>query len=179
MDRWTGRERVRWAINAFGLAGAVLSGVSCRGTDIAEPTEPSTGSELRPALATTASALAFRQVSAGSFFTCGVTTENRAYCWGQNADGELGIGTLWEPEFCHETTTCSVRPMAVVGGLLFKAVAAGYFHACGVTTENQAYCWGTGNHGQLGDGTADSHYSPSLVAGTLRFRQVSAGSVHT
>jgi alpha-tubulin suppressor-like RCC1 family protein len=30
--------------------------------------------------------LAFRQISAGDLHTCGVTTDDRAYCWGANSD---------------------------------------------------------------------------------------------
>jgi alpha-tubulin suppressor-like RCC1 family protein len=32
-------------------------------------------------------------VSAGSFFTCGVATSDRAFCWGDNSNGQLGDGT--------------------------------------------------------------------------------------
>ena len=40
-----------------------------------------------------AGGLRFRQMRAGSFHTCGVTTANVAYCWGLNSDGQLGDGT--------------------------------------------------------------------------------------
>ena len=36
-------------------------------------------------------ALVFRSVSAGLTHTCGVTTDNVAYCWGLNSSGQLGI----------------------------------------------------------------------------------------
>jgi alpha-tubulin suppressor-like RCC1 family protein len=42
----------------------------------------------------------FSQLSAGGFHSCGVTSENRAYCWGHNFSGELGDGTRedrWVP----------------------------------------------------------------------------------
>jgi hypothetical protein len=73
----------------------------CR-DDPTSPTAPSTGTaaDIAPALA-----LSFRQVSAGHEHTCGVATDNRAYCWGENSAGELGDGT---------TTICS-RPVPVAG----------------------------------------------------------------
>lgn len=170
MDRWTGKGRVRGAIIALGLAGGVLSGVSCRGTDIAEPTVPSTASELRPALATTTTnALSFRQVSAGWHYTCGVTTDDLAYCWGSNAVGQLGNGAGDQ----------ALVPVAVAGGLRFRQVSAGKTHACGVTADDRAYCWGRNVFGQLGDGTTNDSPTPVAVAGGRRFRQVRAGWYHT
>ena len=161
------------------IGAALLGGLGCR-DDAQAPTELSpAGPEA--VLVSTATPLAFLQLSAGSFYTCGVARDHRAYCWGDNANGQLGIGTLWEPEFCHETSTCSRFPIAVAGGLTFKQVAtndAGH-HACGITTDSSAYCWGPGNWGQLGDGTLNDHYAPTRVATSLRFRQVSVGIDHS
>lgn len=36
---------------------------------------------------------AFRQIDSGARHTCGVTTQNRAYCWGSNERGQLGAFT--------------------------------------------------------------------------------------
>ena len=110
----------------------------------------------------------FRQVSAGTFHTCGVTTDHRVYCWGSNDGGALGDGT----------TTQRPTPVAVAGGRQFRQVDAGYSHTCGVTTNNQAFCWGNNVYGQLGDGTTTARLSPVAVAGGLTFKQVSAGSGH-
>ena len=46
-----------------------------------------------------AGGLSFAMVSghlnAGGPSTCGVTTGGVAYCWGYNAFGQLGTGTIW------------------------------------------------------------------------------------
>jgi alpha-tubulin suppressor-like RCC1 family protein len=106
--------------------------------------------------------LAFNRINAGGFHTCGVTTEDIAYCWGENLDGQLGDGTDTGPEDCL-TTVCSPRPVPVVGGLAFEGVQAGHFHSCGVTTANVAYCWGQNFIGELGDGTLTMRNRPVAV----------------
>jgi alpha-tubulin suppressor-like RCC1 family protein len=126
-----------------------------------------------------AGGLSFRSVIAGGGFTCGVTTGNKGYCWGYNLDGAVGDGTRINRN----------KPTAVAGGLSFKSVVAGggliadaqgtevdETHACGLTTDNLAYCWGQGSNGQLGDGTTTgSRVRPVRVVGGLHFGQVIAG----
>jgi alpha-tubulin suppressor-like RCC1 family protein len=72
---------------------------------------------------------------------------------------------------------------AAAAGLSFRLVSAGSDHTCGVTTTDQAYCWGyngfSGAGGQLGDGTTIRRLKPVAVSGGLRFSQVSAGVNHT
>lgn len=148
------------------LLGGALA---CR--EDAAPTGPTAG----PADPTAAAVapLSFRQVSAGSRHTCGVTTTDKAYCWGYNGfttlGGQLGDGT----------TTQRLKPVAVLGGLSFSQISAGVDHTCGVTTDNRAYCWGRNDYGQLGDGTTDPKFTPVAVAGGRRFRVVSAANFHT
>src|SRR5215208_7228248 len=72
------------------LAALLLPGVACR-EDSAAPTGP--GMEGPPLSATTAAALSFYQVTTGERHSCGITTANRAYCWGFNDKGQLGDGT--------------------------------------------------------------------------------------
>jgi alpha-tubulin suppressor-like RCC1 family protein len=145
------------------LAPALLvAALDCR----EDATSPA-GREDRaaPALATSATtALAFYQMSA-SIHSCGVTTDNLAYCWGENTEGEVGDGT----------TTQRLTPVAVAGGLRFRQISASFYHTCGITTDYRAYCWGSNFGGQLGDGTTTGHLTPVPVAGGLTFRQVTVG----
>jgi alpha-tubulin suppressor-like RCC1 family protein len=45
-------------------------------------------------------------------------------------------------------------PVLVAGGLTFRQLSAGYYHTCGITTQNALYCWGSNQDGQLGIGQA-------------------------
>jgi alpha-tubulin suppressor-like RCC1 family protein len=134
-----------------------------------ESTAPSSVGD-EPDLATSAAAaLQFYQVSAGFTHTCGVTTDNRSYCWGSNGYGNLGDGT----------ETNRTRPAAVTGGLRFHQISTGQYSTCAVTTDYRAYCWGYNGYGQLGDGSAVvSRATPTPVAGGIKFAQVETGAYH-
>jgi alpha-tubulin suppressor-like RCC1 family protein len=99
--------------------------------------------------------LAFRTVDVGGGHTCGLTTNDVAYCWGHNFDGQLGSGSTTGPQTCRPffgETPCSRRPFRVVGRLTFRQLDAGEVHTCGVTTDHVVYCWGDNLWGQLGNG---------------------------
>jgi alpha-tubulin suppressor-like RCC1 family protein len=115
-----------------------------------------------------AGGLRFRQLSA-RLHSCGVTTDNRAYCWGQNGHGELGDGTTMQ----------RLRPAAVAGGQRFLRVSAGAFYTCAVNLFDRAFCWGNNERSQLGDNTTTRRLTPTRVTGGLLFRQVMAGRLHT
>jgi alpha-tubulin suppressor-like RCC1 family protein len=130
-----------------------------------EPTAPS--ERLTPSLV--AGGLTFASLSARMFYTCGVTVEGAAYCWGDNQDGQLGDGT----------TDQRLTPVPVAGGLSFTSISAGGIHTCGLTAAGVAYCWGRNPAGQLGDGTTTERFIPVPVVGEVSFTAVSAGGSAT
>ena len=65
------------------------------------------------------------------------------------------------------------------GTLAFASVNAGGLHACSVTAGGDAYCWGFGGSGRLGNGATSSSSVPVPVSGGLAFSSVSAGGSHT
>ena len=154
------RARLRQSLVPILMAGVVACG--------GDPsTAPGAGQE--PSLAAATGPLAFVQVTQGITHSCGVTADNRAYCWGDNFFGELGDGT----------TTQRLVPRAVAGGLRFRLVSAGNHFTCGLTTEDRAYCWGDNLYYALGDGTAQQkRLAPVAVAGNRRYRQLRAGTQH-
>ena len=114
--------------------------------------------------------LTFRSVSAGADHTCGVTTDNRAYCWGNNDWRQLGTGTVY-----------SGTPVLVSNALSFAKVAAGTGFSCGITTAGATYCWGSNSIGQIGDGGKISYgntyvATPQQVVGGQTFQSVTLGN---
>lgn len=113
-----------------------------------------------------------REVSAGTAHVCAIAG-GRVLCWGRNDDGQLGDGT----------TTARTAPVTVVdvrGNALDLAtrVAAGHRHTCALGS-SRPYCWGHNSTGQLGDGTTTGRHSATRVSGTMTFRAIAAGGLHT
>lgn len=74
--------------------------------------------------------------------------------------------------FCRGGTSASEG----VGGVV--AVAAGVTHACGLDDAGAAWCWGTNESGQLGNGSRTPAQGVA-VEGAQRFARLSAGVSHT
>jgi alpha-tubulin suppressor-like RCC1 family protein len=146
---------------------AVAAVAACR-DDTTAPTE--VAPQALPAAVAAAGALPLYQVSGGeSPYTCAVTPDSRAYCWGWNLFGQLGDGT----------TANHLKAVAVAGGHSFTQVSTGWYHTCAVTSDHRAYCWGSNQFGALGDGTTTDHPTPVAVAGGHPFRQVAVGTGFT
>jgi VCBS repeat-containing protein len=119
----------------------------------------------------TIAVIGWKSISAGFFHTCGITSDNKAYCWGRDTDGELGD----DANLSSKNT-----PTLVAGGLTFTSISAGNGHTCAIARTGAAYCWGSDSAGQLGDdATIANKTTPALVAGGLTFTSISTGWWHT
>ncbi|MCL2825727.1 MAG: hypothetical protein FWD57_17180 [Polyangiaceae bacterium] len=98
----------------------------------------------------------FAAVSAGSSFTCALSSAGSAMCWGYNVDGRLGNGT-----------TSQSRVPAQVSGLTsgVDAIAAGHASACALLSTGAVKCWGENSFGQLGIGNKARRTTPTQVSG--------------
>ena len=114
--------------------------------------------------------ITFRSISAGADHTCGVSTDNRAYCWGNNDWRQLGTGTAF-----------AGTPVLVSSALSFAKITAGTAFTCGITTGGDTYCWGANSIGQIGDGAKISYgntfaSTPQKVVGGQTFQSVTLGN---
>lgn len=97
--------------------------------------------------------------------------------FGSNASGQMGFGagSIYTP-----IQTPLSEFARVAGGHNFSKVVTSGMHSCGLSAGGDIYCWGRNNAGQIGDGTQDDRYGPTLVdAGVLQFKDVAAGSAFT
>ena len=110
-----------------------------------------------------AAADAGAQLSAGLGATCSIR-DGTAYCWGDNAAGQLGDGTE-----ARQTPT----PVADLSGV--TAISTGGPNSCAIA-EGLAYCWGNNDYGQIGDGTTDARLTPTRVAGLADVTAISTAN---
>lgn len=117
----------------------------------------------------------FTAIASGEFHTCAIATNDRAYCWGYNPNGQLGNGTT-----TNSSTPVAVSQGSIPAGVNFKQISVEDRHTCAIATNDRAYCWGEGTSGQLGNGAGASSLTPVAVSqGALpagvNFKQISVG----
>jgi alpha-tubulin suppressor-like RCC1 family protein len=98
----------------------------------------------------------FAGITAGYQHTCAWRADGAAFCWGSNANGQLGDGTT--------TTFSRLSPAPGAEGLRFQQMRAGESHTCALATTDVAYCWGSGADGRLGNGSTEVRPEPEPVA---------------
>jgi alpha-tubulin suppressor-like RCC1 family protein len=111
--------------------------------------------------------------SAGDNHSCGIKQDGTAWCWGNDANGQLGNGTT--------LTGDQAVPTLVTGGSTWKGISAGSSHSCGIKSNDSLWCWGSDTNGRLGNGaTTGDQADPSAVNdGGATWKAVSAGGDHT
>jgi alpha-tubulin suppressor-like RCC1 family protein len=87
----------------------------------------------------------FQSVATGELHTCALSGTD-AFCWGHNFAGELGD----ETQGSKSVPTKVSSPWGTT--LVFAKIAVGAEHTCGLAN-NQIWCWGRNDSGQLGLGT--------------------------
>lgn len=109
-----------WGRNVAGELGAEQS----------DACGPQSESCIRPV--PVSGGLKFRQISAGTFVTCGITQGDMAYCWGKGGNGLLGDG---------QGQNSSV-PVAVSSSIPLLNVSTGTDLSCALDGSGTPYCWG-------------------------------------
>lgn len=155
-----------------------------------------TGQERWIPTAVNAPGQTFSSISLGHESTCALRSDLKMYCFygtgvldeqggaivPQMANGGVGRCILsprgqvscWHP---FNTPRTDLHPY--LDGFVFKSIAlSDKAFLCGITPANDAYCWGAGESGQIGDGSSTGRVLPGLVAGGLKWKEISLGEAH-
>ncbi len=108
-------------------------------------------------------------ISAGLYHTLLCNEAGEVYAWGDNAYGQLGIGSRANKEI----------PMLVEGLTDIIAVSAGDFHSLALSRSGDVYSWGRNTFGQLGNGSSAASAVPVRVSGIPPAIMISAGGSHS
>jgi alpha-tubulin suppressor-like RCC1 family protein len=113
----------------------------------------------------------WKSISAGFYHTCAIDSDNKAFCWGNDGNGQLGNGA---------PTVDQTSPSAVDSTKTWKSISVGFFHTCAIDSANKAFCWGYDAFGLLGNGaiTGDKD-SPFAVNSTKTWKSIRSGAYHS
>ena len=149
-----------WGFNQYGQLGDNATHQTCAANDCS----------LTP-VAVSGLGADVVSIGAGRDHSCAIKTNDSVWCWGSNAQRQIGDGTLIN------------RPVPVlVSGLAagVRLLSVGLRHTCVVKTDGAAWCWGQNIDGRLGDGTMNDSSSPVLVSGmNQQVADISAGGHHS
>ena len=117
-------------------------------------------------------------VSLGLHHVCAIAT-GRVYCWGQNFYGQLGNGDYGGPQ----NPRSQYAPVQVQFGYAqpAKSITASINHTCMIDANDEVWCWGDNDRGQLGVSNTDYPESriPIRVQEINHVTHVATGGFHT
>jgi alpha-tubulin suppressor-like RCC1 family protein len=106
-----------------------------------------TGDQISPVQESTL-ATDWAVVGAGRDFSCAIKTDGTLWCWGEDADEELGNGaTSGDQVSPTQEGTLSTN---------WSKLATDYSHSCAIKTDGTLWCWGGDGWEALGDGIGAS-----------------------
>lgn len=113
-----------------------------------------------------------KKVSAGYTSTCAIASDDKVYCWGENLYGKLGFNSL----AAESIVPVAVDTSTVMNGKNIVDISVGIHHACAVDSLGDAYCWGYGATGALGNNSTTTSRFPVIVnkAGVLSGKNITS-----
>ena len=105
------------------------------------------------------------QISLGYKFSVALKQDGTVWSWGQNNDGELGLGNTTEYDEPQQITEITEK---------ITDVKTGYYHSIALTEKGEVYTWGYNGYGQLGNGTSENSTTPVKVTGLKNVAKIDA-----
>ncbi len=93
-------------------------------------------------------------------------------CWGENDHNQLGFSNNPNVNYGSDSSSASVASSTAItslGSSYPLQVTAGKMHTCTLNKNNEVYCWGRNDHGEIGQGhTTNPITTPTYVDLGLR-----------
>lgn len=81
-------------------------------------------------------------IATDTFHSCGIRNDGELWCWGRNAEGQLGVGSQ---DVVPERVQVNPNDR-------FSSVAVGRFHTCALRVDGVVLCAGKNDNGELASG---------------------------
>jgi alpha-tubulin suppressor-like RCC1 family protein len=92
----------------------------------------------------------------GRLHTCALLSSGAMKCWGENWDGQLGLGDRNRRGTLSSQMGDNLPAVNLGSGVTATAIAAGLYHTCALLSSGAMKCWGGNGDGQLGLGDTNS-----------------------
>ena len=119
-------------------------------------------------------------VGVAFWHVCALTDSGNLHCWGRNAFGEVGTGTVGAIVPPTRVGTRRYRSVAVASGSDVPNSVSLYGATCAISVAGELFCWGYNGFNMLTDIAAagGSVATPTRVGTRTDWEQVSLGSSH-
>ena len=154
-----------WGWNGFGQLG---NGTT---NDSYTPTQAGLGS--------TPPLTSVTKLGGRPYFTLAVKSDGTIWAWGMNQYGQMGNNTV-NPLSGPQASVPAMVSNSAPGGPINSPVqvTCGYQFGAALTTNGTVWTWGSGSHGELGNGAINPSHIPAQVPGLTNITAISAGWFH-
>ena len=104
------------------------------------------------------------QLAVSGDHACALKTNGTLWCWGNNTDGQLGLGTTQAQVLYPTQVTFPGDAMGVVNVVVTAGSSNTGPLSCAVTGDGRVWCWGSNESGALANGlTTGTATSPTAI----------------
>jgi len=113
----------------------------------------------------------WEKISSTLYHVLAIKSDGTLWDWGENNEGQLGDGTVYNTIVPNQEITKATD---------WVAVSAGKAHTLAIKSDGTLWAWGWNYHGALGDGTGTTYYIPRQEkSGSTDWKSVAAGEHHS
>ncbi|XP_006043315.3 E3 ISG15--protein ligase HERC5 isoform X1 [Bubalus bubalis] len=114
------------------------------------------------------------QITCGDYHSLALSKGGELFAWGQNLDGQLGVGRIF-------ASTSTPEIVENLSGVPLVQISAGEAHSMALSMSGNVYSWGRNDCGQLGLGHTYNKNSPSCIEALddQKVEFIACGGCHT